>query len=46
MQIVHVVRQFHPAMGGLEGVVDSLSAEQVANGHRVRRLIGAAFTTT
>ena len=36
MHIVHVVRQFHPAVGGLEGVVDSLSAEQVANGHRVR----------
>lgn len=36
MRIVHVVRQFHPAVGGLEGVVDSLSAEQTANGHKVR----------
>lgn len=36
MRIVHVVRQFHPAVGGLEGVVDSLSAEQIANGHQVR----------
>lgn len=36
MRIVHVVRQFHPAVGGLEGVVDSLSSEQAANGHHVR----------
>lgn len=36
MRIVHVVRQFHPAVGGLEGVVASLAAAQVAKGHDVR----------
>ncbi|HWM81877.1 MAG TPA: WecB/TagA/CpsF family glycosyltransferase [Pseudolabrys sp.] len=36
MRIVHVVRQFHPSVGGLEGVVDSLAAEQAASGHQVR----------
>lgn len=36
MRIVHVVRQFHPAVGGLEGVVKALATEQVAKGHQVR----------
>ena len=36
MFIVHVVRQFHPGVGGLEAVVGALAAEQVAAGHRVR----------
>jgi alpha-1,3-mannosyltransferase len=36
MFIVHVVRQFDPAVGGIEAVVQELAAAQVAAGHRVR----------
>jgi alpha-1,3-mannosyltransferase len=36
MRIVHVVRQFYPAVGGLERVVEALAASQVAKGHEVR----------
>jgi alpha-1,3-mannosyltransferase len=36
LNIVHVVRQFHPAVGGLESVVQELASAQVADGHRVR----------
>jgi alpha-1,3-mannosyltransferase len=36
MRIVHVVRQFHPAVGGLENFVWELSCAQVACGHSVR----------
>jgi alpha-1,3-mannosyltransferase len=36
MRIVHVVRQFHPAVGGFESVVYELAASQVAGGHVVR----------
>jgi alpha-1,3-mannosyltransferase len=36
MYIVHVVRQFHPAVGGIESVVQELASAQVAAGHRVR----------
>ena len=36
LNIVHVVRQFYPAVGGLEGVVQELASAQVAAGHRVR----------
>jgi alpha-1,3-mannosyltransferase len=36
MRIVHVVRQFHPAVGGLENVVKALAVAQVRKGHRVR----------
>lgn len=36
MNIVHVVRQFHPAVGGFESVVQELASAQVAAGHRVR----------
>ena len=36
MFIVHVVRQFHPAVGGIESVVRELASAQVAAGHRVR----------
>ena len=36
MNIVHVVRQFHPALGGIESVVHELASAQVAAGHRVR----------
>jgi alpha-1,3-mannosyltransferase len=36
MRIVHVVRQFHPAVGGLENVVALLAAAQLSKGHRVR----------
>lgn len=36
MRIVHVVRQFFPAIGGFESVVYELAARQVALGHTVR----------
>ena len=36
MQIVHVVRQFHPAIGGLENVVSELANAQLTSGHDVR----------
>jgi alpha-1,3-mannosyltransferase len=36
MNIVHVVRQFHPAVGGFENVVLELAAAQAASGHKVR----------
>jgi alpha-1,3-mannosyltransferase len=36
MRIVHVVRQFHPAIGGLENVVAELAAAQIDKGHDVR----------
>jgi alpha-1,3-mannosyltransferase len=36
MNIVHVVRQFYPAVGGIESVVQELALAQVAAGHRVR----------
>ena len=36
MFIVHVVRQFHPGVGGLEDVVHELASAQVSAGHRVR----------
>jgi alpha-1,3-mannosyltransferase len=36
MHIVHVVRQFYPAVGGFESVVYELAATQVASGHVVR----------
>src|ERR1700683_127967 len=36
MNIVHVVRQFHPALGGIESVVQELASAQVTVGHRVR----------
>lgn len=36
MFIVHVVRQFHPGVGGIEAVVRQLAAAQVAAGHKVR----------
>jgi len=36
MFIVHVVRQFHPSVGGLENHVLDLAAAQVAAGNRVR----------
>ena len=36
MLIVHVVRQFHPGVGGLENVVRELATAQVKAGHRVR----------
>jgi alpha-1,3-mannosyltransferase len=47
MKIVHVVRQFYPAVGGLENVVRELASAQVAAGHRVRvvtvnRVFGAS----
>lgn len=32
MRVLHVVRQFHPAIGGLEGVVHDLSVEQRRSG--------------
>src|SRR5258708_38766732 len=36
MNIVHVVRQFRPAVGGIESVVEELASAQVAAGHKVR----------
>ena len=36
MQIVHVVRQFYPAVGGFESVVFELAAAQIVSGHDVR----------
>lgn len=36
MKIVHVVRQFHPAVGGLEYVVLEIVKSQIARGHRVK----------
>jgi alpha-1,3-mannosyltransferase len=36
MKIVHVVRQYHPAVGGLESVVQELAKWQVAQGDKVR----------
>ena len=36
MKIVHVVRQFHPAIGGLENVVRALAAVQASKGHHAR----------
>ena len=47
MYIVHVVRQFHPGIGGLENFVMELASAQVADGHTVRvvtldRLFNAA----
>lgn len=36
LQVVHVVRQFHPGVGGLENFVEQLATRQAAAGHRVR----------
>lgn len=36
MKIVHVVRQFHPGVGGIENFVDQLSSRQAALGHDVK----------
>jgi alpha-1,3-mannosyltransferase len=36
MRIVHVVRQYYPAVGGLENVVRQLAAAQLEQGHLVR----------
>jgi alpha-1,3-mannosyltransferase len=36
LRVVHVVRQFTPAIGGLENFVDQLSRRQVAAGYEVR----------
>jgi alpha-1,3-mannosyltransferase len=49
MQITHVVRQFHPAVGGMESIVWELANAQRAKGHSVRvvtlnRIFGTART--
>ena len=36
MRVTHVVRQFHPAVGGMENVVENLASAQRAKGHHVR----------
>ena len=36
MRIVHVVRQFHPAVGGMEDVVKALASAQIRGNHQVR----------
>ncbi len=47
MYIVHVVRQFYPAVGGIEDVVHELAAAQAAAGHRVRVVtLNRLFKTT
>lgn len=33
MRIIHVVRQFHPSVGGLEDYVENLALEQLSAGH-------------
>ena len=38
MRIVHVVRQFFPAIGGFESVVYELASRQAGAGHAVRVL--------
>jgi len=44
-RIVHVVRQFHPGVGGLENFVDQLARRQADAGHKVRvREIGLTGT--
>lgn len=35
MKIAHIVRQFHPSIGGLEDFVFNLATEQLASGHSV-----------
>lgn len=47
MLIVHVSRQYYPAVGGMEGVVEELAKRQLAAGHEVKvvtlnRLFGTA----
>ena len=34
LRIVHVVRQFHPGIGGMENFVEQLGIHQLASGHR------------
>lgn len=34
MKIIHVVRQFHPSVGGLEDYVENLALEQLEAGHQ------------
>jgi alpha-1,3-mannosyltransferase len=47
MYIVHVVRQFHPAVGGIESVVQELASAQVAARHQVRIItLNRLFKTT
>src|SRR5215207_5886115 len=36
LRVVHVVRQFHPGIGGIENFVEQLATRQAAAGHRVR----------
>ena len=36
LKILHVIRQFHPGIGGLEDFVANLGREQVKNGSDVR----------
>jgi len=36
MNIIHVVRQFHPSVGGLEDYVENLAHEQLSAGHEVQ----------
>lgn len=36
LTVIHVVRQFHPGIGGLENFVEQLAVHQLAAGHRVK----------
>jgi alpha-1,3-mannosyltransferase len=47
MKIIHVVRQFHPAVGGLEYVVLEVVRSQTAQGHAVKVVtLDRIFNTT
>lgn len=47
MHIVHVTRQFYPAVGGFESVVVELASLQAAQGHSVRVVtLNRLFNTT
>lgn len=36
LKIVHVIRQFHPGIGGMENFVEQLATRQAAAGHLIR----------
>ena len=36
LSVTHVIRQFHPGIGGMENFVEQLATRQAAAGHRVR----------
>ncbi|MCW3796570.1 WecB/TagA/CpsF family glycosyltransferase [Sphingomonas sp. BN140010] len=36
LNIIHVIRQFHPGIGGMENYLEQLATRQAAEGHHVR----------